>query len=238
MIDLYQCHDPANVGDNLALPIVRHFLGAARLVSSRAAGKLLAVGSIMSQLQPNDVVWGTGCISDTPVVSRENTFLAVRGAMTRNLIRNAFVPEIFGDPALLLPLMYSPRITKTHKIGFIPHYVDKPGFKINDKTSVVIDVNSPWRQFIDQVCSCESVVSSSLHGIVIAEAYGVPAEWAVYSNRVIGNGFKFRDYLTGTQREPRPPGPFPPIPDLAVIQRKLIAVLLDHFGTSNGHAPP
>jgi len=230
MIDLYQYKDPRNVGDNLALPIVSHFMGEVRLVHERVNGKLLAVGSIMSKLQPNDVVWGTGCIRDRTVISRRNTFLAVRGVMTRNLIRGAFVPEIFGDPGLLLPMMYSPRrVEKTCKIGFIPHYVDKPGFKVSDKNCKIIDVNSDWKHFVDQVRACERIVSSSLHGIVVAEAYGVPAEWAVYSDKVLGNGFKFRDYLTGTQREARPPGRFPPIPDLAAVQRKLVSALVGYF---------
>ena len=229
MIDLYQYPDPKNVGDNLSLPIVRHFLDDVHLVSEKVEGKLLAVGSVMSKLMPADVVWGTGCMRNKIVTSTRNTFLAVRGSMTRALIKDAHVPEIYGDPALLLPLLYDPDVKKTHNIGFIPHYVDKPGFRVPDKRCKMIDVNSNWKRFVDEVKSCERIVSSSLHGIVIAEAYRIPAEWAVYSDKVLGQGFKFRDYLTGTQRQVLPPGPFPSIPDLPSIQRKLVAALLSHF---------
>jgi len=187
----------------------------------------------MSKLRPNDIVWGTGSSKPIEVVSSNNIFLAVRGKMTRTLIKGASVPEVYGDPALLLPLLYKPpRPAKTHKVGFIPHYVDKPGFKVPDKNSKMIDVNSPWKGFVDQILSCEKIVSSSLHGLIVAEAYGVPVEWAVYSNKIVGGRFKFQDYLTGTQRDALPPGTFPEIPNLIHIQHKLISALVGHFGST------
>lgn len=234
MIKLYQYPDPKNVGDNLSLPIVKHFLRRnVTLVPDREQGKLLAVGSIMGKLKPNDVVWGTGCSRDNEVNTSQNTFLAVRGKMTKALIKGEVVPEIYGDPALLLPLLYNPPRHTTHKVGFIPHYIDKPVFKLPDKNGKMIDVNSGWKRFVDQILSCERIVSSSLHGIIVAEAYGVPAEWAVYTDKIYGGRFKFKDYQTGTQRDVRPPGPFSPIPNLADIQTKLISALLGHFGKAD-----
>ena len=231
MIRLYQYPDPKNVGDNLALPIVKHFIRAEiKLVPAQEEGKLLAVGSIMSKLRPNDIVWGTGSSRDNEVNTSQNTFLAVRGKMTRALIKGAAVPEIYGDPALLLPLLYNPKRQITCKVGFIPHYVDKPVFKLPDKHGKMIDVNSGWKRFVDLILSCERIVSSSLHGIIVAEAYGVPAEWAVYTDKIAGGRFKFKDYQTGTQRDVRPPGAFPPIPNLSTIQNGLVSALIGHFG--------
>jgi len=88
----------------------------------------------------------------------------------------------------------------------------------------------PWKEFVNEILSCEKVISSSLHGIIIAEAYGVPAEWVVFSNRVIGNGFKFRDYLTGTGRDIIGPGEFPRISEIEKIQIGLIQALESKFG--------
>ncbi len=155
-------------------------------------------------------------------------FLAVRGPLSRKMIKEAVVPEVYGDPALLLPTIYAPLgVKKICKVAYIPHYVDR--HLMMNKGLNIIDVALPWKIFVRRVLECERIVSSSLHGIIIAEAYGIPAEWAVYSDRVIGNGFKFHDYLLGTGREVQRPGMFPPIPDLKTIQRNLTHSLTDYF---------
>jgi pyruvyltransferase len=227
-----------NVGDTLTPVILEHFLGElVEFAERNEKGKVLGVGSIMKALRRGDTVWGTGIMreTDTFPMAKDCRFLAVRGKLTRDILLKdgAKVPEVYGDPALLLPLMYKSVIRKEYKLGFIPHYVDKPLFSVPDNAILsaisgrirVIDVEAPWREVVDAICSCERIVSSSLHGIIIAEAYGIPAKWEVYSDKVIGNGFKFRDYLTGTGREIQDPGWFPPIPDLLNIQRGLLGTL-------------
>jgi hypothetical protein len=225
-IKFYQYHDKYNVGDCLSEPILKHFLGdEIEQVKANEKGKLVAVGSVMSKVQDGDVVWGTGCMSPKQYPLKA-TILAVRGKLSRERITGVEIPEVYGDPALLLPLIYNPKIEKKYQIGFVPHYVDKKRFE----GSNFIDVALPWKEFVDRILECRSIVSSSLHGIVIAEAYGIPATWEVYSDKVIGKGFKFRDYLTGTGREIQGPGRFPPIKNLEEIQTKLINSLKKHYG--------
>lgn len=242
-IKYYRYPHPHNVGDTLTPYLLEHFRPdlSFRQVKETESGKLIGVGSIMRVIKSGDTVWGSGVMRDNDKFPQapEVKFLAVRGGMSRGILRfyGGDVPEVYGDPALLLPLMYKPKVKKTHKVGLIPHFVDRVELlkpEVCDDLAggeswKMIDVFLPFHDFIKEVLSVERVISSSLHGIIIAEAYGLPAEWVVLSNRVIGNGFKFRDYLTGTGREPQDPGKFPLLDEMVLgdIQENLINALQD-----------
>jgi polysaccharide pyruvyl transferase WcaK-like protein len=49
---------------------------------------------------------------------------------------------------------------------------------------------------IEDIARCEYVASSSLHGVIIAHALGVPAVWLRMSDQLKGGDFKFRDYAS------------------------------------------
>ena len=119
--------------------------------------------------------------------------------------RGVECPEVYGDPALLLPRFYNPEVQKRYEVGLIPHYADKshPWLEScrHDPKVRIIDVESGTYDFVQAVKSCGLIVSSSLHGIICADAYGVPALWMELSDQVIGNGFKFHDYFGSIQRE-------------------------------------
>lgn len=198
--------DHPNFGDVLAPIVVAHVSNATPvLVSRRCRGKVLAVGSILQRLAERDIVWGSGAIRDAPIVPPPGvTFCAVRGPLTRALVRGD-VPEVYGDPAILLPLIYTPPTFKRDKVGVIPHVREITSVHSADPLVSMIDVRSDWRDVIDRMVECEAVLSSSLHGLIVAEAYGVPAVWFTASDKVGGQGFKFRDYYLATGREaPRP----------------------------------
>jgi len=233
MIKAYWYPADYNVGDTLTPHILKHFLNDEIVrTGERECGKLVAVGSIMSKIRSGDVVWGTGCSKGWRTIRGDGIkFLAVRGPYSRKLITGGKVPEVYGDPAILLPMIYNPGIERKWKVGIIPHYVDKAIVKNDVKNNDYhfIDVAWPWKKFVEEVKSCGRIISSSLHGIIIAEAYGIPAEWRVYSDKVIGKGFKFRDYLAGTGRKIQYPGEFPPIENIGIIQKRLIDALKNHY---------
>lgn len=231
---IFAFRDKRNVGDTLTLPVVKHFLPGVefRRVKESDRGKIVGIGSIMNNVRAGDKVWGTGCmfshetIRDAPGIR----FLALRGKLTGAIVERSggAVSGVTGDPALLLPRMFSPTIEKRFAVGVIPHFIDyvKVGRDFGwDRKRTLIDPFLPWSEFVAKVLECDRIVSSSLHGLVIAEAYGIPAEWREYSKAVRGDGFKFRDYLTGTGRREQGPGAFPPIEDLEGIQNRLIAAL-------------
>ena len=160
----------------------------------------VTVGSILSQVNSKCIVWGSGIISkDYPI--KKAKFLAVRGPQTRNyLLNQGFkVPEIYGDPALLLPTYYYPKIEKHFKIGIIPHYNDfkkVEGFYKSEASILLINLmTNDVEKTTDEFLKCEKIVSSSLHGIIIAHAYGIPAVWQKFSNDVFGDDIKYQDYF-------------------------------------------
>ncbi len=167
----------------------------------------MVIGSILELADSNTIVWGSGFISEKSFLkTTPKKILAVRGPLTRKKVIDQGIkcPEIFGDPCLLLPKYYSPNVKKKHELGLIPHFVDKDSKYINNIINddvLVINIKSGIENVVKQILSCNRIASSSLHGIIAADAYNIPSVWIKFSNKVIGEGFKFRDYLLSVNRE-------------------------------------
>lgn len=166
----------------------------------------VTVGSILSHVNEKSIVWGSGIIQSDQMVKNAK-FLAVRGPQTRKrIIEQGYeVPEVFGDPALLLPIFYSPSIEKKYKIGIIPHYND---FKFIrdlyhfDKSIKVIDLMTlDIESTTAEILECEKIISSSLHGIIVSHTYGIPAVWQKFSDKVFGDDVKYQDYFESVKIE-------------------------------------
>lgn len=52
-----------------------------------------------------------------------------------------------------------------------------------------------WLEVLDQICSCEYIASSSLHGLIMSEAYDIPNLWIELSGKLMGGHFKFHDFF-------------------------------------------
>lgn len=198
-----------NWGDIIGPTIVKHFSGSERIEPStlKENGKLVTIGSVMAAVRDRDLVWGTGNIQSEqalPSIGKPN-FFAVRGPLTRDrLMQLGFnVPAVYGDPGLLYPQIYSPKIEKTHEWGIIPHYIDTDQ-QIIDELRMggvkVIDICAGEREFVDQLLSVDKVLSSTLHGLIAADAYGIPNARIVLSDRIAGGDFKFMDYSLSVSR--------------------------------------
>lgn len=167
----------------------------------------MAIGSILQVATDKTIVWGSGLIDDKQLpIKKPKEILAVRGPLTRKRLIEAKMkcPEIYGDPALLMPEYYSPNSEKKFDLGIIPHYVDKHNDFFLQKFSPnikIIDIEQPnYKKFIDDVTSCNKIISSSLHGIIIADAYDIPALRIKFSNKIVGGDFKFNDYFLSINR--------------------------------------
>lgn len=158
------------------------------------------IGSVLRSATTHTVVWGAGIIEKKSVVKNAK-FLLTRGPFTRlRLLELGYkVPLRFGDPALLLRLFVKKREIEKGLIGVIPHYVDfeevsKEYDGIDSFKLINVLTNNP-ENVIREISKCEYIISSSLHGIIVAHALNIPAIWMKVSNRLYGDDIKFNDYF-------------------------------------------
>jgi len=175
--------------------------------------RIYMIGSILHSVNTNNsFIWGSGFISSNDKIPKiPKKVFAVRGKLTRELLlaQGVDCPQIYGDPALLYPIFYNPKIQKKYKVGIIPHYIDANHIWLNninqDKTIKIINILDDINKVVDELLSCDCIISSSLHGLIIADSYNIPSLWVEFSDKVIGKGFKFRDYFTSVDRYDKSP---------------------------------
>lgn len=169
----------------------------------------LTVGSILGHATPASVLWGTGSFGTEPKdeVVLGDRYLAVRGPLTRAKLEmfKQTVPKVYGDPALLVPKFHPKAVEPTFELGVVLRWSETrrkkafqmPGVKLIElKTD---DVEGT----LDSMLSCKRIISTSLHGLILADAYGIPNSWLI-AETGWGKEYKFWDYLTSVRKEREP----------------------------------
>jgi pyruvyltransferase len=204
-VNVYYWRHPSgdNVGDLLSQVVVDFVVARKNLrpeAPLRQTRRLFAVGSVIDAARCAMTVWGSGLHHYGARIPRVRLDVrAVRGPLTRQALLAGGVPcpEVYGDPALLLPLFYAPAPAKRERFCVIPHFSREESYFRDYGDRVLSTMTSDWRGFIERIVSCELVVSGSLHGVIIAEAYGVPA---VLLSDIDTDWFKYEDYYLSTGR--------------------------------------
>lgn len=169
----------------------------------------LCIGSIIQWYSDKSaVIWGSGLLYPVDSLKSPKQVLAVRGPLTRDCLIKCGIscPPVYGDPALLFPRYYNPEIKKTYKFGVICHISELNDLKKNiylKENCLFINIKEygNWTCFIDQILSCEMILSSSLHGVIVSDAYLIPNLWCQFTNYVAENsGFKFKDYYLSVKK--------------------------------------
>lgn len=163
----------------------------------------VVIGSVISWVNGRHChVWGAGLMNKNDEI-KKCKFHAVRGEITRKKIKDfGFnIPPAIGDPALLLPIIYQPNSEKKYDLGIIPHYVQMPDllkeYERNKENVLIIDLLNDIETVLEQINSCEKTISSSLHGLIVSHAYGIPSLWCnLGKTSLAGDDIKFDDYFS------------------------------------------
>ncbi len=180
------------------------------LWSEESIPRYYMIGSILSFIYDSNVeVWGSG-LGDPNIHPRflPKKIHAVRGPLTRKVLNKlgCDCPEVYGDPALLLPRYYTSNVKKEYKYGIIQHFSRKEDTPWvakyrNNPTINIIDIKHPSiLGFIDEINKCDIILSESLHGIICGDAYGIPSYHINLESSGQYNWFKFNDYFLSVGR--------------------------------------
>lgn len=193
-----------NFGDLIGPVIVGEIVKRRRLEELSRPTRLLAVGSIMRMSRPGDTVWGAGVNGKSMDAGAAPNIdvRAVRGPRTAKLLRElgTSVPDVYGDPALLWPHFWPLESYRQgvpdeslRDMSVVPNLYDRDRMT---GPHLIDPLQDPFAA-VREIALSNFVCGSSLHGIVIAEAFGIPA-------RLIQPGtepdFKYDDYYRGTGR--------------------------------------
>jgi pyruvyltransferase len=196
-----------NVGDLMGPVVVRALAREFDLPRASERRRLLTVGSILHLARDGDVVWGSGLnpkAGGEPVAA-DLDLRAVRGPRTAALLagrHGSAVPGAYGDPALLLGALFPHLVRtdrdRTHAVTVVPNLNDLAGISPAARRGV-LNPRRRARHVLRAIAASRFVVGSSLHGVVLAEAFGVPARAVRGASE---NTLKYEDYYLATGRDP------------------------------------
>lgn len=170
---------------------------------------VFGVGSILNRSNGQTLIWGSG-FREYEDEFKGGWVYAIRGKLSlekiprQNLVAQEGGRKVaIGDPALLLPRIYTPsnhnctEDTK-YKVSIIPHFTEYDYFyhKYSSRYNVIDIRTTDVEGIIDAIYSSQYILSTSLHGLIVSHAYGMPALW-IKHGFILSSDFKFKDYFSG-----------------------------------------
>lgn len=209
-----------NLGDELTPVLLRHLFGADIERKPLHQARLAGAGSLLgwpwalpgaadnSRKEPLSIV-GSGLMEAKDDLGQLDCVKihSVRGYLSKMLLPPEMVAQsTMGDPGLLVSLLPHRRKAPNHRIGVIPHvgsigrshFTERlaglKDYRIIDFRTT--DVDAVLAEMLD----CQVIYSQSLHGLVMADALGIPNTWLDFGRLHPGGSFKFYDYFSSVRR--------------------------------------
>lgn len=194
-----------NFGDDINPSFMQRLSGKpVRFAADRSKPHLLGAGSILASATTSSIVVGSGYLkAESGPLPKQATVISVRGLRSLEL---AAIDDhvLLGDPLVLVDTLLDKPIAKKHSTGLVAHVlnVKQMKAKYGRHVHIISPAQRPW-DVVEEIASCERIVSQSLHGLIVADAIGIPNLWWAPSESMAGGRFKFEDYFT-TLDNPKP----------------------------------
>jgi len=188
-----------NFGDDLT-PWLLPKYGIVPIYREPRAARLIGVGSLL-EFAASDyegAIWGAGLMNDAAHALPRAAALAVRGPLTAERIGLREEPA-YGDPGILVA-RHLPRAASDGRIVVVPHGHHRQHQRLTAMVASagdaarVVNVHQRAAPAVREIAAGRVVITTSLHGLVTADAYGIPAVWTTLDPPLTGGDFKFRDY--------------------------------------------
>lgn len=197
-----------NFGDELTPIIIESLFGRRCIWSPPEECNIAGAGSIIEILlrkrkKNKPTLWGSGFIKRDNITISSDDFniKALRGKSSLERTVNINQKAVaLGDPGLLASYLIRTTPKKKYRLGIIPHYVDAGSRIVNElalqKDVKIISALDPPEKVVRDIASSESVLSSSLHGLIVSDSVGTPSAHLKLSNDLTGGLYKFQDYYS------------------------------------------
>lgn len=204
----YAEKEHGNFGDEITRLIIEKIFKKEVIWASPEECTIVGAGSVidyvLETMQKNrPYLWGTGFIKESASRIGKETFgvAALRGKLSLSRADVTY-PVALGDPGILASyLLDSAPVIKKFKLGLIPHYIDYETDivkKLRNLSTdlIVIDPTQECQSVIQKISECEMILSSSLHGLIVADSLSIPNHRLIISDNLVGGEYKFLDYYS------------------------------------------
>ncbi len=163
----------------------------------------------ITALNNNVHIWCSGFIREnlrgtSDLIYRNIQVHSLRGELTRKRMEeytgNKYdVP--LGDGGLLAQRWIGCFPEKKYSVGIIPHFKEQENPNVKKlleayENTTLINLRDKPKDVVKKIGECEVIISSSLHGLIVADSFHIPNIHMTLDNKMFGDGYKYRDYYS------------------------------------------
>lgn len=209
-VKAYWWKEVPNFGDALAPYLLEHFADIKVEWDTISHSQIASIGSVLEHIPPlwDGYILGSGKLHEDSRLQImqmgkiSSKILALRGPLSARGIGGSYA---LGDPGILADELVGVQ-PKQWDLGILPHFMDGELVarfaKLMPAGTIIKAINpsDDPLEVVRQIGGCHRIVTSSLHGMIVADGFGIPRRVEMCSAlKKDGGDFKFRDYSASIQ---------------------------------------